>query len=81
MQTLTISNVDDRLVSRLQKRAADRDRSVEEEILEILRTVLSEPQPTVNFADKIAQRFAPFGGVELPEFPREPLREPPNFES
>ena len=33
-----------------------------------------------NLADAIRARLAHLGGVELPEYPRQPLREPPNFD-
>jgi len=32
-----------------------------------------------NLADSIHARFAKFGGVDLPDIPREPIREPPDF--
>jgi hypothetical protein len=38
-----------------------------------------DPTPPVNLAAAIRVRFAPLGGVDLPEVPREPMREPPDF--
>ena len=53
---------------------------MEEEARDILRTALDrEPVPPVNLAATVRARFAPLGGVDLPEVPREPMREPPNF--
>ena len=53
---------------------------MEEEAREILRTALS-PAPAVkgNLAERIRQRFAPFGGVELKLPRRNPIRKPPDF--
>jgi plasmid stability protein len=53
---------------------------MEEEAREILRTaVTTELHGEPNLAESIRRRFAPFGGVELPDLPREPMREPPKF--
>jgi len=38
-----------------------------------------DPTPPVDLAAAIRARFASLGGVELPEVPREPMREPPDF--
>ena len=49
---------------------------------DILRTALSrKPAQPSNLAAAISKRFAPLGGVELPEVPREAMREPPDFGS
>ena len=81
MIDITIQNFDDDLKNRLQKRAEYYGRSLEEEAKEILRAVLTatalEP---LNLTLAIERRFAQFGDFELPAIPREPLREPPNFE-
>lgn len=54
---------------------------MEEEAREILRSALnSDPRQATNLAAAIRARFAPLGGVELPEIPREPMREPPRFD-
>ena len=37
-------------------------------------------EPSLNLASVFVFCFAPFGEFELPTIPREPLREPPNFE-
>lgn len=77
MASITIRNLDDRLKGRLRVRAARHGRSMEEEARDILRRALSggESQPG-NLAQAIRARFAPLGGVELPETPREPMRPP-----
>jgi antitoxin FitA len=75
MATLTIRNVDDELKAALRVRAAEHGRSMEAEVREILRTVLTRPLSDVGMATRIRQRFS--GGedteIELPartELPR-----------
>ncbi|MBD2041656.1 FitA-like ribbon-helix-helix domain-containing protein [Microcoleus sp. FACHB-672] len=81
MTNITIQNFDDDLKNRLQKRAEYYGRSIEEEAEEILRAVLTENTlKPLNLALAIERRFAHFGDFEVPIIPREPLREPPNFE-
>lgn len=80
MASITIRNLDDPLKSRLRVQAAIHGRSMEDEARDILRTALAlEPARPTNLAAAIRKRFAPLGGVELPESPREPMREPPDF--
>ena len=52
-----------------------------EEEARILRAALVErsPQPP-RLASAIHARFAPLGGVGLDAPPREPMREPPQFD-
>ena len=80
MTSITIRNLDDALKQRLRVRAATHGRSMEEEARNILRTSLNQEaaQPT-NLAAAIRALFSPLGGVDLPEVPREPMREPPDF--
>lgn len=82
MASITIRNLSDDDKQRLRVRAAHNGRSMEAEARAILHGALGEEPPAVegNLADKIRARFAPLGGVELPEIPREPMREPPKFE-
>ena len=81
MASITIRNMEEPLKARLRVRAAHHGRSMEDEARHILRAVLTEErQPSVNLADAIRRRFAPLGGVELPDMNREALREPPRFE-
>lgn len=81
MASITIRNMEEPLKVRLRVRAAHHGRSMEEEARHILRAALAgEPAPSGNLADAIRRRFASVGGVDLPEPPREQLREPPRFE-
>jgi len=67
--------------TRLRIQAARHGRSMEEEARDILRAALSRKRAqTANLALAIRARFAPMGGVELPEITREPMREAPEFE-
>jgi antitoxin FitA len=80
MTSITIRNLDEPLKRRLRVQAAMHGRSMEDEARNILRGALNQEsvQPA-NLAVAIRARFAPLGGVELPEAPRDPLREPPDF--
>lgn len=81
MTSITIRNLDDGLKSRLRIQAAVHGRSMEEEARDILRAALSqEPMARPNLAAAIRARFAPLGGVELPQIEREPMRAPPSFD-
>lgn len=80
MASITIRNLDNQLKARLRVQAAHHGHSMEEEARNILRSALStEPQQTENLAESIQKRFAPLGGVELPELPREEIRKPVDF--
>ncbi len=80
MATLTIRDVDEPTKLALRIRAASRNRSMEEEVRQILRAALAEGSaPATDLATRIRQRFAPLGGVELTIESREPVREPPRF--
>jgi antitoxin FitA len=80
MGGITIRNLDDRVKRRLRIRAAERNRSMEEEARDILSQALAE-QPMVprNLADAVRELIEPLGGVELELPPRGPLRDPPDF--
>jgi antitoxin FitA len=81
MTNITISNIDDDIKYRLQKRAEKHGRSLEEEVREILRLVLIEnTKHPLNLATLIEQRFANLGDLELPEIAREPIRTVSIFE-
>ncbi len=81
MASLTIRNLDDAVKRRLRLRAAAHGRSMEDELREILRTVLAEGDDasSVDLAQAVRARFAPVGGVELDLPPRDPMREPPDL--
>ena len=81
MGSITIRKLDDDLKARLRVRAARHGISMEAEAREILRAALTAETPTSeNLAEAIRKRFAPLGGVDLPDIPREPGREPPIFD-
>lgn len=81
MTHIIISNLDDDLKSRLQKRAEKNGRSLEEEAREILYITLAEKnEDALNLATRIEQRFENFGDFELPEIAREPIRTISTFE-
>ncbi|BBY05866.1 FitA-like ribbon-helix-helix domain-containing protein [Mycobacterium noviomagense] len=75
MATLTIRDLDDELKAALRVRAAKKGRSMEAEVREILRAVLTRPSSGIGMGTRIRQRFS--GGenaeIELPartELPR-----------
>ena len=81
MASITIRNLDEELKHRLRVRSAHHDRSMEDEVREILRTALSEQAPTaMNLAAAIHRRFAKFDLVEFSVPAREPVREPPQID-
>jgi antitoxin FitA len=82
MASLTIRDLDDSLKQDLRLRAARHSRSMEEEVRQILRSVLqgSPPAEGNDLAERIRARFADMGGVELVLPPREMPREPPSFD-
>lgn len=81
MPTLTIRNLDESLKSRLRIRAAAKGRSMEEEVRQILRIVLSEQTVLdTDLAGRIRARFAHLGDIDLPIPPRDGVREPPHFD-
>ena len=80
MASITIRNLDDALEHKLRLRAADRNRSMEDEARDILRTALAqEPADTKHLIDAMRELVEPFGGVDLELPPRGPIREPPDF--
>ena len=80
MAVMTIRNIDDAIKKRLRVRAAVNGRSMEDEAREILRSALAavDPRPR-NLGQAIHERFGPLGGVDLPDLPREAIREPVDF--
>jgi plasmid stability protein len=80
MASIIIRRLDESAKERLRVRASRHGRSMEEEAREILKVALSGKRATDrNLAEAIRRRFAPLGGVELPDIPREPMRRPSNF--
>lgn len=80
MASITIRNLDDALKRKLRLRAAHRNRSMEDEARDILRTALAQESAGArNLADAIRELVEPLGGVELELPPRAPMGEPPDF--
>lgn len=78
MASITIRNLDDKTKRVLRVRAAQRNRSMEEEARVILRTALAEEgNDSRDLAASILARFQPLGGAELEIPAREPIRKPP----
>jgi plasmid stability protein len=81
MASMTIRDIDEKLKSRLRIQAARHGRSMEDEARDILRSALSrEPTQSRGLFEAIRARIESLGGVELEIAPREPMREPVNFE-
>ena len=77
MATLTIRDVDDALKQRLRIRAAHGNRSMEEEVRQILRAALMpQPPSEAGLAQRVRARFVGLGDVQLPIAEREPIRTP-----
>ena len=82
MASITIRNLDDRLKQNLRVRAAQHSRSMEEEARDILRNTLGAVEPGhSSLAEAVRSRFASFGGIDVTIPSREPVREPPSFDS
>ena len=80
MASITIRNLEETVKRKLRLRAAQRNRSMEDEARDILRTVLArESGRPRNLADAIRGRIEPLGGVDLLLPARGPMREPPDF--
>ena len=82
MASITIRKLDPAVKGRLRVRAAEHGRSMEAEARRILEDTLNgqDNPPGRHLYDRIRDRFAPLGGVELDLRPRQPAREPPRFE-
>ncbi len=81
MASITIRRLEESTKERLRIRASRHGRSMEEEAREILRAALTtHGTGGRGLATAIRGRMAKVGGVDLPEIPREPMREPPRFD-
>lgn len=81
MGSLLIRNLDDRLKARLKSRAVRHGHSMEQEARDILAEALAADRSEAKgLGTAIRDLFAPLGGVELELPPREPMREPPDFD-
>lgn len=69
MTNIILKKIEPLLIRRLRQRAEQNGRTIEAEIIAILVSVLTPPEPTQadpNLATAINQRFAEVDGVELP---------------
>ena len=81
MASITVRNLDDGLKRRLRIRAAENGRSMEQEARDILRAALEvEATPAKNLGTAIHELFRAYGGVDLEIPPRQPMRDPPQFD-
>jgi antitoxin FitA len=81
MASITIRRLEEKTKQRLRVRAARNGRSMEEEARQILKGALNEKGATgLNLVESIRRKFAPLGGLNLPDIPRGPMRPPPTFE-
>lgn len=80
MASIIIRNLDDELKRRLRRRAAENDRSMEEEARVILDAALPANDDQANLYDSIRARIEPLGGFDLPERDREPVGDPVRFD-
>ena len=81
MASITVRNLDDDLKHRLRIRAAENGRSMEQEVRDILKTVLEDGAAQGrNLGTELHELFKPFGGVELEIPQRGPMRDLPALE-
>ena len=80
MNSITINDLDESLMQRLKKQAAENGRTPEAEAREILSAAIPQPHPPPeNLAEAIRAIFAPLGGMELELPQRATIRETPWF--
>ena len=80
MSSITIRNLSDTVKQNLRVRAALYGRSMEEEARTILRNAVEQDAPSsAALLQRIRDRFVALGDVDLPQPPREAMREPPNL--
>lgn len=84
MASLTVRKIDEKVKAKLRVRAALRGHSMEEEVRDILSAAVIDDKQSQSegLYTAIRRRMAEAGidGVELPEFDRGPMREPPTFD-
>ena len=80
MASITIRNLDDDVKTRLRVRAADNNRSMEEEARLILRDAVGHGPDRRDLASVVRAHFGPDNGVDLELPPRGPGRPPPSFD-
>ena len=68
MAQLVVRNMEKKVKDRLQRRAARHGQSMEEEVRDILRNAVKEPEPTGKLGTEIASLFAKVGlDEDIPE--------------
>jgi antitoxin FitA len=78
--SILIRKLPDSVKAKLKERATRHGHSMEEEARDILtRAAATQEESGRSLVDDIRDLFAPFGGVELPEVPDEPIPDPPDF--
>ncbi len=82
MSSITIRNLDPAIKQSLRVRAAEHGHSMEAEARRILQSALkgAARHQGRTLYDRIHDRFAAIGGVDLELPPREPGREPSQFD-
>ena len=82
MSSITIRNIDPAIKERLRVRAAEHGHSMEAEARRIIQTALSRASRSSgrSLYDRVHDRFAALGGVDLELPPRPATRDPPGFE-
>jgi len=86
-EAITVRGLDAGTKKKLRLRAAEHGHSMEEEVRTIIRRAVSPEESGTRHSDAvdlgtaIRRRVARYGGVELELPPREPVREPPDFNS
>ncbi len=77
MASMMIRKLDESVKKRLRLRAAEKGRSLEAEVRDILnREAMASPKPRLDIGESIRRRFTSFGGVEIEPFPDEVLSTP-----
>ena len=66
MASITIRNIDDSLKATLRMSAAANQRSMEEEVRQILKRFLLHRKCAEGIGTRIAKRFSEVGGIGLP---------------
>ena len=79
MASLTVRNFDDGLKAKLRIEAAKHGLSMEEEVRQILQRALTAPKDTAPMGQRLSQRFAAAGGVELALPARDEATRSPDF--
>lgn len=80
MAQLVVRNLEDAVKVRLQRRASQHGRSMEEEIRDILRNAVHAEDPGVGLGTEISSLFAKVGlEFDIPELRGHPIK-PASFE-